>query len=1018
MAVRNASLKDTIREIKNKPSRFFSILMIVAIGVSFFVGLKATCPDMKITADRYFRSTNLSDIHIVSSLGFEEADAQALLNLKEISTVMPSYTTDALMEANGSNIVVKVHAMPKAYDASSKALNDLVLLSGRLPQKSGECVVEANSIQNPITFKLGDTVKFIAEEGEDLTDSLKVDSFEVVGFVNSPQYISLERGSSTIGSGSVGCFMYITPDDFNYSIYTDIYLSLAETTDISAFSDEYADAISKIKNSLDPLGKERSVIRYNNVKSEADADIAEASQKLDDAEKEYNDGKAKYDRDIASAERKLNNAYNQYYVGKAKYDKSYSEFQVTKAQAQEQMAEQQAKLDQLHSQIQSLQAQIDATPPDDPNLPAMQQQLADMQKQYESGTTQLAQQKAQLDATEKQLTATNEQLEQTKKQLDKQRSDLNRAKRDAQKDLDDALVKINDAKKEIADAQKKINDIEVPEWLVLTRDDNPGYTGYRENADRMDGVATLFPLFFLLVVCLVCLTTMLRMVEEQRTQIGTYKALGYSHIRIASKYFSYAILASLLGSVAGIFMGYVLFPKVIYGAFDIMYSLPPIVTVMPWGIAIASVVVTVLCTSLTAVFACIKELLSQPALLMRPKPPKPGKRIFLEKTAFVWSKLSFISKITSRNLFRYKIRFYMTVLGIAGCMALMVAGFGLKSSVSMVVSKQFEEISHYDMIFSLKDNFTQQDKQNMDASIRSDTRIREGLFTCQKILHAQAGVKKLEVNIFVPDDLQKLPDFISLRHRSGGTGIGLNESGVVITEKLSDLLQVKIGDTISLTDDDRTLSFKIVDITENYVHHYVYMTPDVYEAAYGEKPVFNTVLANTTEKNDSVKKLLANDWLKNDRVMTVWYVTNMSKTFSDSINSLNTVVLVMIICAGLLAFVVLYNLTNINIGERIREIATIKVLGFYDNETSNFVFRENIILMIIGMLIGAALGVVLHHFVVASAEMDIVMFGRTLNLLNFLFAGVLTVLFTVIVNFLMHFRLRKIDMVESLKSLD
>ncbi len=1016
--MRNASLKDTIREIRNKPSRFISILLIVAIGTSFFVGLKATCPDMKLTADAYFKSTDLSDLHILSTLGFEDADVQALRDQKEIAAVMPSYTTDALMAAQGSNIVVKVHAMPKAYDASSKTLNNLVLLSGSLPQKSGECVVEQNNLQNPITFNLGDTVVFLPEEGKDISDSLKVDTFVVVGFVDSPQYISLERGSSTIGSGSVGCFMFIPSEDFNYSVYTDIYVSLSATMGISAFGNEYSDAVATSKDILGPIGEQRSMIRYINVKSEADIEIKDAKQKLSDGEKEYDDALATYKRKITANEKKLNSAYKQYNQEKAKYVQANDDFQSTKPQALAQIDQKQKELDQLHEQILALQTQIDATPSDDPNLPAMEQQLADMTTQYDGGTAQLSAQKAQLESTENQLAQTKIQLEQTKTQLDSQHRKLDRAKKDAQKDLDEAKVKIDDAKKDIAKAQDELDDLEVPEWMLFSREDNPGYAGYRENADRMDGVATLFPLFFLLVVCLVCLTTMLRMVEEQRTQIGTYKALGYNHVRIASKYFCYAVLASILGSVAGIFAGYVIFPKVIYGAFDIMYSLPPVITVMPWGIAILSVAVTVLCTTLTAVFACVKELLSQPSLLMRPKPPKPGKRIFLEKTTFLWSRMSFISKITGRNLFRYKIRFYMTVLGIAGCMALMVAGFGLKSSVSMVVNKQFGEIYRYDMVFSLKDNLSAQDKFDMDASISADSRIQSDLFTCQQMLHVQIGAKKLEVSIFVPDDVNKLAGFVSLRHRSDGTGIGLSDSGVVITEKLADMLRVKIGDTISLKDGDRTMEYNITDITENYVHHYVYMTPNVYEQAYGEKPQFNTILANLSDKSDAVKKLLASYWLKNDKIMTVWYVTNVSKTFADSIDSLNSVVLVMIICAGLLAFVVLYNLTNINISERVREIATIKVLGFYDNETSNFVFRENIILMLLGMIAGAFLGVVLHHFVVASAEMDIVMFGRTLNGFNYLFSGLLTVLFTVVVNFVMHFRLRKIDMVESLKSLD
>lgn len=1065
----SASLKDTVREIRHKPSRFFSIFAIVAIGVGFFVGVKATCPDMKQTADSYFIANQLMDMCIVSPLGLEEEDVQSLRSLAGVSAVMPSYSADALMEASGSNIVVKVLALPTISSDGNQTINTPVLLSGRLPQKSGECVVEENSPKSPVQFQLGDKISFYPEAGgEELSDKLQTDPYEIVGFVNSPQYISLERGSSSIGSGSIGCYIMILPEDFSYSVYTEIYVTFTQAADISAFSQAYDDLFVAFQNAVEDLGKTRAAIRFDHVKEEAQDKIDEAyikiadaenerDQKLSEADKEIAAAKTEiaaaedelaaaqtnFDKEINDAQEKLDEGYQQYYDSREEYTKEYAAFQKDKADAQMQIAAAENDLSQLNMQIELLQADIASRPQNDPNLPEMYTQLETMKQQYSGTQAALTEKKSELTAAEESFASANTQLNSTKAQLDKEQKNFDDAKADAQKEIDDARKKIeeakmdlaegeqnykegendanqkiSDAKEEVAEGEEDLKSLEVPEWIVLGRQDNPGYTGYQENADRLDGVATLFPLFFLLVAALVCLTTMMRMVEEQRSQIGAYKALGYSRFSVAFKYAVYAASASLLGSMIGVVVGSWLFPKVIYGAYDVMYSLPPIHTAVPWDVSIVSTVVFMLCTVLTAIVACNSELLSQPAALMRPKAPKPGKRIFIEKFRCIWSHMGFISKVTARNLLRYKIRFFMTVLGIAGCTALMVAGFGLKNSVSGIVTKQFDEINTYDLVLRLDENLKSADLGPLYADLSNDTRISQSLLIYQKAMDAKKADITVKISLFVPENTDKIEGVVSLRHRQDGTGITLSDEGAVISEKLSEILGVKAGDTLDVKEDDQIFSIPVAAIAENYVEHFIYITPQLYHEIFRKEVSFNTVLACVNDLSEQNRENLASDWLSKDGIMTVRLINDLTKSIKDSLKSLNTVVLVMIVSAGSLALVVLYNLTNINISERLREIATIKVLGFFNQEVSKFVFRENIILTLIGMLAGAPLGVLLHRLVVLSSEVDIVMFDRTIQWPVFLYSWLLTFLFTMLVQFAMHYRLKNISMVESLKSLD
>ena len=553
---------------------------------------------------------------------------------------------------------------------------------------------------------------------------------------------------------------------------------------------------------------------------------------------------------------------------------------------------------------------------------------------------------------------------------------------------------------------------------MLGRDTNPGFVEYGKAADRMDAIALVFPVFFILVTALVCLTTMTRMIDEQRTYIGMLKALGFSKSAIAMRYLFYASAASVTGSVIGAVLGFQIFPSVISNAYAIMYTLPPVILAFHTPLALISIIFAVLTTTLTAWAACYKELKATPATLMRPKAPRPGKRVFLERISFIWSRLNFTQKITMRNIFRYKKRFLMTIFGIAGCSALVLSGFGLRDSISSIATKQYGEIFKYNMLVTLSDK-GEEHPDDVKKLLDPDTRITQYMFIREQPVTANPGEGQKEASLYVPEDYQRLADFILLRERTTGKKVEFNEDGVIITEKLAAKLNVRPGDPITIQDADKqNVKTTVSGIAENYVAHYIYMPSSLYRKLYGKGPVYNEISAKTSDHTQAFEDALSTDLIGQDTINAVNFSSYISRNFNDIIASLYYVVLVLIVSAGGLAVIVLYNLTNINITERLREIATIKVLGFYDNEVSAYVYRENILLTVIGVAAGVVVGIFLHQFVVTTAEVDYVMFGREIAPLSYFYCVALTALFTGFVNFTMFFKLRSINMVESLKSLD
>ncbi|WP_054943841.1 ABC transporter permease [Paenibacillus ihuae] len=583
-----------------------------------------------------------------------------------------------------------------------------------------------------------------------------------------------------------------------------------------------------------------------------------------------------------------------------------------------------------------------------------------------------------------------------------------------------ASEKLAAAKAELAEGERQLAALKPPKIYVTDRNVNPGYAEYKDNADRLSAIASVFPVFFFLIAALVSLTTMTRMVEEHRLQIGTLKALGYGNRDIMAKFLVYGTLASLTGSAVGLAVGFTLLPTIIFNAYSSLYNLPDLIRSFYPSYSVISVIVALVCTTLTAWFAARIELRGKASVLMRPKAPKNGQRIILERVSFVWKRLSFVQKVTARNLFRYKQRMFMTVFGVAGCTALILTGFGLKDSIGSIAGQQFGTIMKYDALVALRTDAPAAAQKSYEQLISGESAIEGTLNVAQEsmIAHAQ-GVNDQDVNLFVPEAMDSLSDYVELRERISGEGQKLAAEGAVISEKLAKLYGLEPGDTLTLVDSRNELfNIRITGITENYVLHYAYMTPAYYSSVFGKEPVYNTSLLNYNVQDSAWEDQFGEKLTGSERVAAVSFSSSVGSAFDETMKSMDVVTLVLIVSAAALAFVVLYNLTNINVSERIRELSTIKVLGFYDNEVTMYIYRENILLTLLGIAAGSGLGIVLHSFVLQTAELDATMFAPIIKWPSYIYAALLTMVFSGIVMAFMHMKLKRIHMIEALKSVE
>lgn len=732
------------------------------------------------------------------------------------------------------------------------------------------------------------------------------------------------------------------------------------------------------------------------------AEIEAGEQELEKGQKQLKAAKKK----LSKAQKEIDSNAETLAAGQAELDANVAKLNDSEAQYA-------SGLEQYHSGARQI-AENEA------KLTSGEQEIAENEAKLADGEKEIADNEKKLADGEKEITDNEKKLQDAAKDLKKGEKDLADGKKeyeDAQKDAEDEIA---ENQQKLDDAKKELEDLEKPEWMVTDREDLPEYTDYGDNADRLRNIGQVFPVIFFLVAALISLTTMTRMVEEQRTQIGTLKALGYKKSAIAAKYICYAFFATLLGSVLGMLIGEKIIPYIIITAYGIMYHNVANTISIDYqpGFALIASAASVVCTVGATFFASGKELQETPASLMRPPAPKEGKRVLLERLTFIWKHLSFSWKSTIRNLFRYKKRLIMTVFGIAGSMGLMLVGFGLQDSISDIAAIQYRELQHYDGMVIEDSDATEEEHAELFEYMKENEQIAH----CNRVqmtkISAPKGSSNISIYLFVPESLSEFAKDVTLKNRITGETYELTDEGAAISEKTASLLGLKVGDMIPLKKGDKEYKVRVAVITENYMSHYLYMTPRVYEQTFGEKPEYENIVFTMQEDCKDDLEMAGTRILAYPGALSISYTSSLASQVDRMLSTLDAVILVLIVSAGMLAFVVLYNLNNINITERQRELATLKVLGFYDGEVSQYVLRENVILTVLGIMFGAVFGILIHRYVITTVEVDAVMFGRNIKLLSFLYSGILTSIFSIVVNGVMHFKLKTIDMVESLKSVE
>lgn len=1074
-------LKDIFREIKISLGRFLSILCIVAIGVAFFAGIKASAPDMKNSADTYFDKYNVQDIQIYSTIGLTKKDVADIKKIKGVKSVQPSFSMDTLSQIDSTQMVIKVIS----YGIDQK-MNKIRVVEGRMPERENECLVEASSATNKLygTFHIGDTIKLQSGTDEALSKSLKHTKFKIVGTCYNPNYLSYEKGSSNIGSGTVNSFIYIQNTNVLKDYYTEVDVCVKGAKDLDCYSDEYFDVVDPVLKKIKKISNKQIDARIQSYQSELDEKKQEATDKFKDAENQFNDAQNKIDSglsEIQSNELKLQNSKDQINQGWNEY---YANLQLldnipTLQNAIAQIEESEKKLPELLSQkeqvengLQQINAEGDLNTkrtliqnaidfidialkklenyPDSSDAETIRIKLNE-KKELLQGQLSLIDQaiakKAELEAILPQIQSGIEQIQAgvaKKAELQSQLNQLLNAKNElnnayvslinGQAQYEDGVSKIEDAKnelnksieqltlskaefniqkhdalRELSDAQLEIDKME-GKWIVLDRNSHYSYRDYGACADRMDGIAKVFPVFFFLVAALVCMTTMTRMVDEQRNEMGTLKALGYSKLQIASKYIIYALIASILGSILGCSLGMYLFPTVIFNAWNTLYNIDQIKFLFQPGlILLASGSVTGI-TLLATLYSIYSELIEMPSQLMRPKAAKAGKKILLERITFIWKRLSFLQKVTARNIFRYKKRFFMTIIGIAGCSALLVAGFGINDSISDIVNQQYNVIYHYDATVSAKTS-------EITSQIKSLKGVKDVYEEDHLAVTTKIENKDISTTVHIISNDKKFKDFCTLFN--GNNEFDLDDSSVLISQKMATKLNKKAGDTIKIKDaNNKVIKAKIKGVFTNYVGHHIYASESLYKSWNTNAKTTHIYLIKSKKTTKKFERNLGNKIMNIDGVQSVTFYSSLQKNFKDMIKSISYIVVVLVISAACLAFVVLYNLSNVNISERKREIATIKVLGFTRKEVDAYINRETILLTILGSLIGLGIGIGLHHLIMNLAEMDDIMFGRTINSISYVISFVMTIGFSAIINLFMHKKLNNIQMVESLKAVE
>lgn len=1045
--------KDFRREVKHSFSRFLSILLISALGAAFFAGIRSASPAMLASADATYDSNNLADLRVVGTLGMTDSDVATLLGLEGVSAAEGIYTGDFLCEAEGNTVVTKVTSL-------TNQISQIKVREGRFPEKYNECIADKEFLEAS-GYQIGDTIRLKTGTEQKISETLADDTFTIVGLGETSYYLNDDRGTAAIGDGTADGLLVIPKEAFTAEVYSEVLVTMIGAAQMNCFSKEYDTALDAVKANIEAIETDRCEARLAEFRADAD-------KKLNEAKYEFQKKKDKAISDLGDAYQTLLTKEAELENGKLKIDQQRQQIEELRAMfdsgdqsiesGKAQIAEARDTIADLERQKQAIEEQIKK---DEAKIAQMEKDLRDdapyiSNEEYYNRSIEIVRATAtveyyknQLPMVEQSIADANERVDtaeafienypeaaaaarvkiaegeaklaEAEKEIQDGEIALERAKEDYELAVEDTQAEIDAAEEKLQKSEDEINNVKLPNWHILDRSSVPSYAAFKNDAEGISAIGTVFPIIFFLVAALVSLTTMTRMVEEERTQIGTLKALGYKKSAITAKYVWYALLSTLLGSAVGVTLGEWVLPLVIIRTYQTVYMHLTQTVVQPHILnAVLATALAILATVGGAVAASARALSQNPASLMRPEAPKVGKRTFIEDIDFIWMRLNFTQKAACRNLFRYKKRLFMTILGVAGCMALLLAGFGIRDSVEMVPEKQFERVFSYQGTVGADTSLSRAERRQLLAKVASVEGVTEYLQTKSIVTYAQTEKGETSAYLIVPQDTAKLNEYVHLRTaRFPHEDLSLTDEGILITEKFAETLGVSVGDMISIKEDETAEpvgDVRVAGIVENYLNNYIYMTPNVYKALYDETASLNAALIKVDAGADIAA--VSEDLLAINGVTSVSMNATAQAQVNDMLGNLNVIIAVMILAAGLLAFIVLYNLNNINITERRRELATLKVLGFYDGELAAYVYRENVILTLFGTVLGILLGFILHWFVMQTVETEMIMFGVEMRFMSYVYAVLLTVLFAVIVNALMIFRLKKVDMIESLKSVE
>ena len=1027
--------KDTVRLIKKTFNRFFSLLMIVLIGSAFMMGLLSSRPIMEENVDRYADEERLQDIQFYSSYGFCDEDIDAIKDQECVEEVFASRFRDVYSLSSAGNVRVT------RVEEAERSLDRFELIEGKMPESPSEALV-LDSGMTKGEYSTGEHLTLFLED-DDISEALSQTEYTIVGIVKTSSYMAKTLGTGTLKNLDLEMVIYVPAENFISEYYTTVYATVNGARELDTFGSDYKALMAEAKDDLESFARKQQdylkdtlLAEYRDKIAEGEAELeekrAEGQQQLDDAKKQLDDANIQIisgEAQITTLETTLNTLIARQRALENQYGES------SKADAE--------RIAQIETDSgQSFEEYYTAVLADYGTYTAMGRLLeeedsalirdqlertrAQLNGRYEGGVEAAYQEVNQLyrnrlyyEALDEEIRLAKEAESRARQEIASMRYQVRKGREEYEEGLEEynkGLIEFNTeiekAELDIRKAYQELEELPDAQWMVLDRDSHYSTYMYQNNTKQMGAIGVSLPLLFFLVAALVCLTTMTRLVDEQRGQIGIFRALGFSRGQIVGKYVGYALLASFIGSIIGIFSGMAIFPVVIYETWRLMYDLPTRVMSIPLSYAAVSILSFAVLIAVVTAYVVNKTLKEMPSQLMRPKPPKNAKKVFLEKIPFIWNRLTFTFRITARNLIRYKARALMTIIGVAGCTGLLVVGWGIKDSIADIVAIQFGQLYNYDYTVNM----------DSDANIDEIIETLEKDDTNEGVAPYMTYASKVYINGKEPTinvvvlDAREGNDMLRFRETDKKTPVRIRNSGVIVNEKFAKNNGIKEGDTLIIESASGIKQeVKVNVIYELYFQHYLYMSEDYYDTVFDEPVHYNSIAIRNAEKTaDEISEEIS----RTEGYGSIMDFTGLTEQFNIMIEALDFIILVVIVTAGSLAFVVLLNLTQVNISERIREIATLKVLGFHNTEVNSYIFKEIFLLSLIGAFIGLPLGVLEHHFIMNVINMEMIMFGDQIKLPTFALAFAVTIVFTVIVLFLTRRPLKKVQMVESLKSVE